>query len=159
MELTPEERRRIYEEEKERIENEKKQQKSAETPTLKLPTNVASTLCYALFWISGIIFVVLEKQDKTVQHALSLRALQPDHKSLFEWIPHGQYFQRPHRFIGFCFWIVLMVKACRGERYVPLAGKLPAIHHSAGKPMLLMKPKQDAAGISAEKKRGGRRHC
>ena len=161
MELTPEERRRIYEEEKERIENEKKQQKSAETPTLKLPTNVASTLCYALFWISGIIFVVLEKQDKTVNfHALqsivlfgSLTILSP----CLSWIPHvGGIFSALIGLLAFVFWIVLMVKAYQGERYrVPLAGEIAeAIHQSTWKTDAPHETEaKDAAGISAEEKK------
>jgi uncharacterized membrane protein len=140
MELTPEERRRIYEEEKERIEAEKKQGKSGEIPTLNLPQNVASTLCYALFWISGIIFVVLERKDKTVNfHAIqsivlfgSLTILS----SCLSWIPHvGGIFGALIGILTFVFLIVLMVKAYQGIVYkVPLAGDIAeAIHQSTWK--------------------------
>ncbi len=47
MELSPEERRRIYEEEKARIEEEKKAQAaSAGKASTQIPQNVSGLLCY-----------------------------------------------------------------------------------------------------------------
>ena len=159
MELTPEERRRIYEEEKERIENEK----TAEIRRNPYPEAADKccldfVLCAVL--ISGIIFVVLEKQDKTVNfHALqsivlfgSLTILSP----CLSWIPHvGGIFSALIGLLAFVFWIVLMVKAYQGERYrVPLAGKLPKrFTNLHGKPILLMKPKQRMPQASRQKKK------
>jgi uncharacterized membrane protein len=140
MELSPEERRRIYEEEKERIEAEKKEGKPGEIPSLNLPQNVASTLCYALFWISGIIFVVLEKKDKTVNfHAIQsivLFGILAILGACLSWIPYvGGFFGAAIGILVFVFWIVLMVKAYLGERYkVPVAGDIAeAIHQSTWK--------------------------
>ena len=106
MELTPEERRRIYEEERERIENEK-QQKSAETPTLKLPDKCCLDFVLCAVLDQRYYFVVLKSRIKpSIFTPSSLSCLrQPDHiKPLFELDSScGRYFQRPHRFIGFCF--------------------------------------------------------
>ena len=137
MELTPEERRRIYEEEKESIEAEQKQEKSQDIPSLNLPQNVACTLCYALFWITGIIFLVLEKKDKAVNfHAIQsivffggLALLS----ACLSWIPYaGGFFGAAIGIVAFIFWIVLMVKSYQGVIYkVPLAGDIAeAIHNS-----------------------------
>ncbi len=42
----------------------------AETKT-KLKENVACLICYAGFWVTGIIFLVIEKKNKTVRfHAM-----------------------------------------------------------------------------------------
>ncbi len=140
MELTPEEKRRIYEEEKARIEAEKKQEKSQDIPSLNLPQNVASTLCYALFWITGIIFLVLEKKDKTVNfHAIQSIVLFGGLAILsacLSWIPYaGGFFGAAIGIFAFVFWIVLMVKSYQGELYkVPLAGDIAeTIHKSVWK--------------------------
>lgn len=69
MELSPEERRRIYEEEKARIEAEK--QKAAGGQTTGLKPNVAGLLCYVGFWVTGIIFLFIERRDRLVRfHAM-----------------------------------------------------------------------------------------
>ncbi|MDD4923787.1 MAG: hypothetical protein PHF74_02985 [Dehalococcoidales bacterium] len=140
MELTPEERHRIYEEEKARIETEQKQEKSGDIPTLNLPQNLACTLCYALFWISGIIFLVLEKKDKVVNfHAIQSIVLFGGLGVLsacLSWIPYaGGFFGAAIGILAFIFWIVLMIKAYQGERYkAPLAGDIAeAIHKSVWK--------------------------
>ncbi len=140
MELTPEERRRIYEEEKARIEAEKRKEKPEDIPSLNLAQNVACTLCYALFWISGIIFLVLEKKDKAVNfHAIQSIVLFGGLAVLsacLSWIPHvGGFFSAVIGILVFIFWIVLMVKAYLGEHYkVPLAGDIAeAIHRSIWK--------------------------
>lgn len=74
MGLSPEERRRIYEEEKARIEaqettGKKKRMKGGSTTSLK--PNVAGLLCYLGFWVTGIIFLFIEKKDRLVRfHAM-----------------------------------------------------------------------------------------
>ena len=75
MELSEEERRKIYEEEKARIEAEEKAARGKSTTKLK--PNVAGLLCYAGFWVTGIIFLIIERKNKTVRfHAMqSLVAL------------------------------------------------------------------------------------
>mgnify|MGYP003565794396 CR=1 FL=1 len=70
MDLTPEERKRIYEEEKSRIEAEKKGAPESGATT-GLEAHIAGLLCYLGFWVTGIIFLVLEQQDRSVRfHAV-----------------------------------------------------------------------------------------
>ena len=93
-----------------------------------LEPNVAGLLCYVLGWITGIVFLILEKEDKYVRfHAIqsifTFGAVNLSYFIIF-WIP----------FIGWIIgwliwafaivmWIVLMVKAYRGEKYkLPIAG-------------------------------------
>jgi len=57
MEISPEEKKRIYEEEKARIEAEK-QAAEGESST-KLAPNKAGFLCYVGFWVTGIIFLII----------------------------------------------------------------------------------------------------
>jgi uncharacterized membrane protein len=140
MELTPEERHRIYEEEKARIEAEREQEKSENELSLNLPQNIASMLCYALFWISGIIFLVLEKKDKVVGfHAIQSIVLFGGLSLLsacLSWIPYaGGFFGVAIAILAFILWVVLMVKSYQGELYkVPVAGDIAeSIHKSVWK--------------------------
>jgi len=69
MELSPEEKKRIYEEEKARIEVEK--QAAERGSTTKLAPNKAGFLCYLGFWVTGIIFLIIERKNKLVRfHAM-----------------------------------------------------------------------------------------
>ena len=75
MELSEEEKKKIYEEEKARIEAEKKRatkKRAAEgDSTTKLPPNKAGLLCYVGFWVTGIIFLIIERKNKLVRfHAM-----------------------------------------------------------------------------------------
>ena len=122
-----------------------------------MPRNVACTLCYALFWITGIIFLVLEKKDKLVNfHAIQSIVLFGGLGVLsacLSWIPYaGGFFGAAIGILAFIFWIVLMVKAYQGERYkVPLAGDIAeSIHKSVWK----TDTAADAAGENAESAKG-----
>ena len=75
MGLSPEERRRVYQEEKARIEVEEKtvkgKRKDKGSSTTSLKPNVAGLLCYLGFWVSGVIFLFIEKKNKLVRfHAM-----------------------------------------------------------------------------------------
>ena len=101
----------------------------AETST-KLEENVASLLCYVLGWISGIVFLILEPENKTIKYhawqsiivfgAVNILGV------VFSYIPGLRIFL-PYIIwvIGFILWIVLMVKAYQGQKYkVPVAGEM-----------------------------------
>jgi uncharacterized membrane protein len=132
MGLSPEEKKRIYEEEKARIEAREKI--SRERPTADASTstglspNVAGLLSYIAGWITGIIFFVLEQRNKFVRfHAAqsivvfgiitvagTVLGLIPIVGDAFSWIIG---------IIGFILWIILIVKASNGEWYkLPWAG-------------------------------------
>ena len=132
MGLSPEERRRIYEEEKARIEAEEKlkreEQKAESVSTLDLEPNIAGLLCYVVGWISGIIFLVLEQKNRFVRFhaiqsiivfgALNLASVILGHIPFIGW-----FFSVIIGVFGFIMWIVLMVKAYHYQLYkVPLAG-------------------------------------
>ena len=98
--------------------------------SLDLDQNMAGLLCYIGGWITGIVFLVLEKENKFVRfHALqSLLTFLPLSVLawLLGWIP----------FIGWALtglvwilmvilWLILMFKAYRGEKYkLPLVGDI-----------------------------------
>jgi uncharacterized membrane protein len=132
MGLTPEEKKRIYEEEKARIEAREKIEREKLTEpagtSTGLSPNVAGLLCYVAGWITGIIFLVLEQKNKFVRfHAAQsivafgtitvagiVLGLIPVVGDAFSWVVG---------IIGFIVWIIMMVKASNGEWYkLPWAG-------------------------------------
>jgi len=128
MELTPEEKRKIYEEEKARIDLEEAGASGTAKTASQLPQNVAGLLCYLAGWITGIIFLVLEPDNRFIRfHAIqsivtfgSLMIVS----GLTGLIPVvGDFFSAVFGIIAFVLWIVLMIKAYQGELYkLPLAG-------------------------------------
>ena len=134
MGLTPEERQKIYEEEKARIEaegkTEQKEPGAKPDTTTGLEPNVAGLLCYLGWWITGIIFLVIEQKSRFVRfHALQsliVFATIALTSFIFSWIPVvGGFLSVVISLLGVVCWIVLMVKAYQGQLYkVPVAGDL-----------------------------------
>ncbi len=128
MQLSPEERHKIYEEEKARIDAGQKQRMTTGGSTTGLEPNIAGLLCYLGGWITGIVFLVIEQKNKFVRfHALqsivTFGALTVA-SALLNWIPFvGDFFSAVIGILAFILWILLMVKAYQGELYkVPVAG-------------------------------------
>jgi uncharacterized membrane protein len=124
--LSPEERKRIYEEEKTRIEAEqqveRESERIADTTSTGLSPKTAGLLCYLGWWISGIIFLILEQKNNWVRfHALQsiiVFGILTVIGSLLKLIPVvGTAVSSVVWIIGFIFWIILMVKAYSGELY------------------------------------------
>ncbi|MFC1983337.1 DUF4870 domain-containing protein, partial [Chloroflexota bacterium] len=131
MELSPEERRRIYEEEKARVDAEQQKQRMAEGgSTTGLEPNIAGLLCYLGGWITGIVFLAIEQKSKFVRfHALqsiiTFGALTVV-GAFLNWIPLiGSFISAAIGILAFILWILLMIKAHQGELYkIPLAGQV-----------------------------------
>jgi uncharacterized membrane protein len=98
-----------------------------------LDENVAGLLCYVLWWISGLVFFLLEKDNKFVRFhslqsiiAFGVLTLAGIVVGWITWIPFFGWI------IGFAFWIlclvvwiICMVKAYQGEKFkLPWAGNL-----------------------------------
>jgi uncharacterized membrane protein len=134
MALTPEERKKIYEEEKARIEVreqiERERGRTSGATSTGLKPNVAALLCYAGWWITGIIFFVLEQKNSWVRFHAAQSILVFGTISVtglvLGWIPFiGTPMATIVTFIGFIFWIILMLKAYHGEKYkVGWAGEI-----------------------------------
>ena len=159
MELSPEERRKIYEEEKARLEAreelEKEKRGTAAGTSVNLDQNISGLLCYLGVWITGIIFLVLEQKNNWVRFhaaqsivvfgALFVAGM------LLGWIPFvGPVFSVIIGILTFIFWIVLMVKAYNGEYYkVVWAGEFA--ERMIGLPVTeSTSPQTEATGVKAE---------
>ena len=93
-----------------------------------LDENIAGLLCYVVGWISGIIFLLIEPDNKFVrfhafQSILVFGILTIAHV-LLDWIPViGGFFSAVLGILTFILWVVLMVKAYQGTKFMlPWAG-------------------------------------
>jgi uncharacterized membrane protein len=100
--------------------------------SMGLEENLAGVLCYVLGWVTGIVFLLLEKENKFVRfHAWqSIATFLP--LTILIWIFQWFFFWVP--FVGgmiiwllwvlwLILWLVLMFKAYQGEMYkLPIVG-------------------------------------
>ena len=95
-----------------------------------LEQNVAGLLCYVVGWITGIIFLVLEPDNKFVRfHAIQSIVVFGAYTVLsliFGWIPFVNLIINPILgVIAFILWVILMVKAYQGQLFkLPVAGDI-----------------------------------
>ena len=87
-----------------------------------LDENIAGLLCYVLGWVSGIVFLILDQENKFVKfHALQsiiIFGVLSVLNSLLGWIPVlGLIVGIISGILAFVLWILLMVKANQGKRY------------------------------------------
>lgn len=100
--------------------------------SMGLEENIAGLLCYVLGWITGIVFLVLEKENKFVRfHAmqsiatfLPLMVIAWIINLVFMWIPFISWAISTLIWIlVLILWLILMFKAYQGERYkLPIVG-------------------------------------
>ena len=95
-----------------------------------MQANVAGLLCYLLGVITGIIFILIEKENKFVRfHAMQsiivFGGLFVINMILF-FIPVVGWVLMPLvGILGLILWVVLMIKAYQGELFkVPIAGDI-----------------------------------
>jgi uncharacterized membrane protein len=99
----------------------------AETPEPKktatgLEENVAGLLCYVGWWISGIVFLLLEPNNKFIRfHAIQsiiVFGIITVAGAILEVLPFiGWFIGTIVWLIGVALWIVLMVKAYQGTKF------------------------------------------
>ena len=117
--------------------------------SMNLEENMASLLCYALMWLTGIIFYLVEKENKTVKfHAMqSFLTFLPLNiiASVIGWIgapkwtaggywgygtvdpgiPALVWVSWAIHGITVILWLVLMIKAYQGEKFkLPIVGDI-----------------------------------
>ena len=95
-----------------------------------LAENVAGLLCYVLGWVSGLVFVLIEQENKFVRfHAIQsiyVFGVLTVASIILGWIPFiGVVFSWIIGVVGVVLWIILMIKAYQGAKYkLPWAGNL-----------------------------------
>jgi len=95
-----------------------------------LQENIAALLSYLLGWVTGLIFYLLEPNNKFVRfHAIQSIIVFGTFTLLgiiLGWIPFiGTFIWSLISLLAFILWIILMVKAYQGVKYkLPIAGNL-----------------------------------
>ena len=95
-----------------------------------LEANVAGLLCYVLGWVSGLVFILIERESKFVRfHALQsiyVFGILNIAGIILSWIPFAGWFLSSVIWIlWFVLWIILMIKAYQGKMYkLPWSGNL-----------------------------------
>jgi uncharacterized membrane protein len=86
-----------------------------------LDENVAGLLCYVGWWVSGIVFLLLEPNNKFIRfHALQsiiVFGIITVAGAILETLPFIWFIGTIVWLIGVALWIVLMVKAYQGAKY------------------------------------------
>jgi uncharacterized membrane protein len=104
------------------------QESSQEVSSTGLDPNLAGLLCYLLGLITGIVFLIIEKENRFVRfHAYQSLAVFGALSVLSLVAGFIPLIGKPISFllapVGLILWILLMVKAYQGERYkLPVAG-------------------------------------
>ena len=93
-----------------------------------LEANVAGLLCYVLGWVSGLVFVLIERESKFVRfHAIQsicVFGVLTIASIVFGWIPVlGGVLVGLISVLSIALWVILMVKAYQGTTFkLPWAG-------------------------------------
>ena len=95
-----------------------------------LDENVAGLLCYVLGWVSGLVFFLLETENKfvrfhAIQSILVFGAITVA-GIVLGWIPFiGGVFAGLIGVLGFVLWIILLIRAYQGVKFkLPWSGDL-----------------------------------
>ncbi len=100
----------------------------AETAGTGLPRNTAAALSYVLWWLTGIIFLLIEK-DKFVRFHAMQSIIIFGGLTILMFVPIIGWILSPLLWIvGFILWLILIFKAYQGEEF-----KLPFIGDFAKK--------------------------
>lgn len=96
----------------------------AEKTGTGLPRNTAAALSYVLWWLTGIIFLLIEK-DKFVRFHAMQSIITFGGLTILMFIPIFGWILSPILWIiGFILWLVLIFKAYQGEEFkLPIVGE------------------------------------
>ena len=90
-----------------------------------MPKNTAAALCYAAGWITGLIFLLIEKEDKNIRFHAMQSIVTFGSLTILAMVPLIGWILSPFVMIlSFILWLVCIVKAYQGEQFeLPLAGE------------------------------------
>lgn len=101
----------------------------AKKATFGLDKNIASALTYLLGWLTGLVFLLVEKNDKEIRFHAFQSIIFFGLLTVLMLIPvFGLVLSPILAIVGLVGWIVLLVKAYQGETF-----KLPVIGEFAEK--------------------------
>ncbi len=99
---------------------------STKKATFGLDQNLAGALCYAVGWVTGLVFLLSEKSNRTIRfHALQ-SIITFGFLNLVVAVPVIGWVLSPFAAVlTFVLWLVCMYKAYQGEEFhLPVAGDI-----------------------------------
>lgn len=95
-----------------------------ETSTFGLPKNTAAALCYALGWVTGLVFLLSERKDQTIRFHAMQSLITFGVLNALMIVPFIGWVLSPLvMLLAFVLWLVLIVKAYQGEEFsLPVVG-------------------------------------
>lgn len=93
--------------------------------TFGLDRNMANAATYLLGWVTGLIFLLVEKEDKEIRFNAMQSIILSGGLMIISFIPVIGLILAPFLgIIGLVAWIVLLVKTYQGEKIVlPIVGE------------------------------------
>jgi uncharacterized membrane protein len=99
-----------------------------------LPKNTAAALSYVLGWLTGIVFLLIEKEPFVRFHAMQ-SIITFGILTILSFVPLIGWILSPLvMIVGFVLWLVLIFKAYQGEKF-----KLPVVGDFAEKQLARIK--------------------
>jgi len=88
--------------------------------------NLKSALCYAGGWITGLIFLLMEKEDQDIRFHAMQSLITFGGLNILMFVPLLNILLIPIvSVVSFVLWLVLMIKAYQGEKFkLPVIGDL-----------------------------------
>lgn len=92
--------------------------------TKEMSNNTKAALAYAGVWVTGLIFLLIEKEDKFVRFHAMQSLVTFSGLTILSMVPIIGWVLFPFIMIlGFILWLVCIVKAYQGEKFkLPIAG-------------------------------------
>ncbi|MFC1710955.1 DUF4870 domain-containing protein [Patescibacteria group bacterium] len=92
----------------------------------EMSKNTKATLCYVGAWITGLIFLLIEKKDKEVRFHAMQSLLTFAGLTILTMVPLIGWILAPIvAVVGFILWLILIIKTYQGEKVVlPLVGEI-----------------------------------
>jgi len=94
--------------------------------TFGLEKNIAAALTYILGWVSGLVFFLVEKEDKDIRFHAWQSIIFFGALTVISMIPFiGVVLSPLIGIVGLIGWVFLLVKAYQGEKFMlPVIGEL-----------------------------------
>jgi len=92
--------------------------------TTNLPPNTAAALCYLFGWVTGLIFLLAEKDSFVRFHAMQ-SVITFGLLTVVMIVPFVGWILSPLvMIVGFALWVILILKAYQGEEFeLPIIGE------------------------------------
>jgi len=100
--------------------------KAVSVATFNLPENTASTLCYVLGWVSGLVFLLTEKKNAKVRFHAMQSVLFFGILTGITFVPVIGWLLSPFvMIVCFVVWLMAIYKTYNGEEFeLPVVGKI-----------------------------------